>query len=200
MFSPGRPPHQIGTRSASTRQRRRRAQTEVERESALPADLFECQEPMVEAAVLEAAARVFLDKLGLPPAPDADADDVPPSLESVDQDAIDACLRHFAALPSEPPPELSRGLDDERVWVLVDLARNGTGVGRQRSTHELRQVLRERSADAADHAGLFAELAHKLEGAVRGGGFPVVFEALLLEARVALRRLDVDAAAEKAHA
>lgn len=190
MSSGAEPRRRVGKLHAGARARRRRAHADVERESALPADLFECQEPMVEAAVMDAAARVFLDRLGQQPATDLPPAHGLPDAEFVDPAAIEACLRHFEHLPDELPPDPLAGLEDERVWVLVDLARHGTGLGRQRATHELRQVLRRLSESAPDNRTLLVQLASGLEQAVREGGYPVVFQALLLEVSAGLRRLD----------
>ncbi|MEZ5963864.1 MAG: hypothetical protein R3F56_08475 [Planctomycetota bacterium] len=188
----------MGKLQAGARARRRRAHVDVERESALPADLFECQEPMVEAAVMDAAARVFLDRLGQQPAADLPPPHGLPDAESVDAAAVEACLRHFQQLQEEAPPDLLAGLDDERLWVLVDLARHGTGLGRQRATLELRQLLRRLTEHAGDNRTVLAQLAGGLEAAVREGGFPVVFQALLLEVSGGLRRLDKVPVGERA--
>lgn len=141
---------------------------------------------------MDAAARVFLDRLGQAsdaPLPEQDL----PHLEPVDEEALADCRRRFESLGDEPPPDLLHGLEEERVWVLVDLARNGSGLGRHRATVELRRLLRQISARAADHRRLLAELTRELERAVRAGGVPVVFQALLLEAGSGLRRLETPA-------
>lgn len=191
MSSSGRMPRVLARLRTGAGARRLRPQEEIHRESALPADLFECQEPMVEAAVMDAAARVFLDKLGHPTLADAAPLRSLPDLAAVDQAAIEACLVQFRELGDEAPPDLMCGLDDERLWVLVDLARHGSGLGRQRATHELRQLLRELGVQAEDNRTLLEVLAERLTDEMRGGGYPVVFQALLLEVRTALRRLQV---------
>jgi hypothetical protein len=172
------------------RQRRLRPQADVDRESALPADLFECQEPMVEAAVMDAAARVFLAKLGQPTEQDPGAWPALPPREHVDRAAIAACVQQLQSLPDEPPPDLMRGLDDERLWVLVDLARHGSGLSRQRATHELRQLVHELSESPSDDGELLRQLAVELTPIKNDDGLPVVFQALVLEVQAGLRRLD----------
>jgi hypothetical protein len=146
---------------------------------------------MVEAALVDAAARVFLEQLGHGgPSTPLTSTGVPLPREIIDVDAFAACLREFRALTAEPPPDLMRGLADERVWILLDLARHGTGLSRQRATLELRQLLHQLGSEAEQHVDLLRDLSAQLAGAVRGGGFPVVFAALLFEAQAALRRLD----------
>ena len=158
---------------------------------------------MVEAAVIDAAARVFLGQLGQqgliePPAThdlferdgNATRDREAPGSGPIDTAALDACLRYFRNLPDEPPPDLLRGLDHERLWVLVDLVCHGSGLGRQRATLELRQYMRQLRQRADDDRDLLGELASKLAGTVRGSGFPVVLCVLQVEASAGLHRLD----------
>ena len=151
---------------------------------------------MVEAALIDAAARVFLEKLGQTDklgqttggnSPEANPPP-PPSAEVVDQAAIDACVRAFRGLDDGKPPALMRDLDDERVWVLLDIARHGTGWSRQRATSELRDSLRALSEQPRGKGKLLGSLLRQLRSAV-SAGFPVVFRALLLETEVGLRRL-----------
>jgi hypothetical protein len=179
----------LGKLYARARVRRRRARADVERDSALPVNLFDCQEPMVEAALVEAAGRLFLDKLGQPTTLALPRQPPPPLAETVDAAALDACLAEFRALGDAAAPDPLAGLADERLWVLLDLARHGSGVGRQRATLELRASLRELSEDASDRAELLRDVAQALQQAVAGADCPVVFTALLLEARTGLRRL-----------
>lgn len=159
-------------------------------ESALPASLFECQEPMVEAALMDAAGRVFLERLGgaIEHRPDAEMRHV-----AVSAEAIGACLGELATLAGDPTPDLLAGLEHERTWILFDLARHGTGLGRQRATHELRAMVRGMCERPAEAAELLAAMAAELARAMTGGGFPVVFQALQLEIRSCLARHGADA-------
>lgn len=161
--------------------------------TALPASLFECQEPMVEAALMDAAARVFLERLGgtIDPAPTPAPAEFAPR-EKISADAVARCLAELASLADEPAPDLLRGLDHERTWILFDLARYGTGLGRQRATHELRGLVRsmcERRTERPEETeGVLRALAAELGQTLAAGGFPVVFQALLLEIRASLAR------------
>src|SRR5690606_20130821 len=101
--------------------------------------------------------------------------------------AVASCLEVFAGLGDEPVPDLMAGLEDERIWVLIDLARHGTGVTRQRATYEVRELLRGLAARSGEKRALLRDLATQLAAIVGGGAAPVLFRALLLEARTALR-------------
>ncbi len=147
---------------------------------------------MVEAALLDAAARVFLERLGgtADPPPAHPLPELAPR-ETISAVAVEQCLAELASLGDEPAPDLLRGLDHERTWILFDLARHGTGLGRQRATHELRGLVRsmcERSADASETNELLRALSAELGRTLAAGGFPVVFQALHLEIRTCLAR------------
>lgn len=171
--------------------------------SALPDAAFRAQELSVENALLASARHVFLRHMAatkeLHPSPFA-ATDPPAELPADDDlapDELRACVDEIAGLGQLEPPELMAGLRDERVWILMHMARHGTGLCRQRATQELRATLRHLSASPEAHGGLLAEMADRLADVDEGVGRTAVFRALLEEVRHAIARSPLSPAAPR---
>ena len=99
---------------------------------------------------------------------------------------VDAFLRVFRSWPPAPPPPLDEGLAGERMWILVDLARNGPGLSRQRATRELRETMGSLwHAEGIDQ--FFLQQLVDLLGQVAGTGeSSVLFQMLRMSASTAL--------------
>lgn len=162
--------------------------------SALPDAAFRAQELSVEDALLASARHVFLRHMAatkeLHPSPH-DATDPPTELATDDDlapDELRACVDEIAGLGKLEPPDLMAGLRDERVWILMHMARHGTGLCRQRATQELRATLRHLTANPEAHGALLAAMADRLAGVDEGVGRTAIFRALLGEVRHAIAR------------
>ncbi len=125
---------------------KQRVQSDLRRTSTLPVGTFDVCDPMVEAALADSAVQIFLKHMTAI-RPDVrggqDIDDLP-QRETVTQEEIDECLEASAEMGDVSPldvPDVLAGLDDERLWILADLTRFGTGLTRQLATKELRQFL-----------------------------------------------------------
>lgn len=174
------------------RERQRKVQDGLERNSALPASVFECQEPMVEAALMDAAASLFLAQMTQATAAGEETTGSPPPINGQDvvgPTEIQQCLGRLAGLASDPVPDPLADIDDERLWILVDLARNGSGLSRQRATAALRTVLRDQADGPESELKRLQRLVEGLTGLVADDSCPVVFKALLVDARGSLKRI-----------
>ncbi|MBK9129731.1 MAG: hypothetical protein IPM13_18395 [Phycisphaerales bacterium] len=107
--------------------------------SALPDAAFRAQELSVEDALLASARQVFLRHMAgtkerVPSQPDATE---PPTELAADDDLapdeLRACVDEIAGLARLEPPDLMSGLQHERVWILMHMARHGVGLCRQRA-------------------------------------------------------------------
>lgn len=160
--------------------------------SALPDAAFRAQELSVEDALLASARHVFLRHMAgtkerLPSQPDAT--EPPTELAGDDDlapDELRACVDEIAGLARLEPPDLMSGLQHERVWILMHMARHGVGLCRQRATQELRATLRQVTESPAAHRGLLAAMADRLADVDDGVGRTTIFRALLEEVRHAL--------------
>jgi hypothetical protein len=99
---------------------------------------------------------------------------------------VDAFLRAFASWPAAAPPQLDEGLAGERLWILVDLARNGPGLSRQRATRELRETMGSLwHAEGIDQFFL-QQLVDLLGQVAQTGESSVLFQMLRMSAAGAL--------------
>lgn len=171
--------------------------------SALPDAAFRAQELSVENALLASARHVFLRHMAAtqerhpsPPAATAQTTDLAPD-NHLAPDELRACVDEIAGLGQLAPPDLMAGLRDERVWILMHMARHGTGVCRQRATQELRATLRHLTANPEAHGGLLAAMADRLADVDTGVGRTAIFRALLEEVRHAITRSPLSPAAPR---
>lgn len=163
--------------------------------SALPDAAFRAPEGSVEDALLASARNVFLRHMAgtkerSPSQPDAT--ETPSELASETElaseddlapDELRACVDEIAGLARLEPPDLMSGLQHERVWILMHMARHGVGLCRQRATQELRATLRMVTESPDAHRGLLTAIADRLADVDDGVGRTAIFRALLEEVR-----------------
>ena len=111
--------------------------------SSVPEETFAPCDSGVEDSLLNGVLGLILKSFERDTGTDAGAlgEDVLRREERVTDADIDAFLRAFAEWPPADAPRLDEGLAGERLWILVDLARNGPGLSRQRATRELRETM-----------------------------------------------------------
>ncbi len=163
-------------------------------DTALPAQVFGTRETSVEDALLASARQVFLRHMTATRTPtppgiavaEAPTTAAPPEVVTVDE--IRACMDEIANLGELESPDLLGGLQHERIWILMHMARHGTGLCRQRATQELRSTLRQVSESPDSHGELLATLADRLTEVSNEAGGAAIFCALLQEVRHAIAR------------
>ncbi|MEE9127236.1 MAG: hypothetical protein V3U11_08850, partial [Planctomycetota bacterium] len=122
-----------------------RVRHDLSKASTLPVDTFDTCDPMVEAALADSAVQIFLRHMTAIRANiDGTSDDETadmPQPEQISQDEIDECLAAIAVANEVETPDPLANLDEERLWILADLSRFGTGLTRHHATKELRSFL-----------------------------------------------------------
>ncbi len=172
----------------STRQRVRQ---DLSKASTLPLNTFDTCDPMVEAALADSAVQIFLRHMT---AVRANIDGTTydettdmPQPEQVSQDEIDQCLAAIAVANKVETPDPLANLDDERLWVLADLSRFGTGLTRHRATKELRSFLTDVWNDEV-HVEMLQDLVQALHACNEQGDASALMQALMMAASNSLAR------------
>jgi hypothetical protein len=104
----------------------------------------------------------------------------------------------FASMSAPAPdqvPSLTENLAQERRWILIDLAKNGSGLARQRATRELRDDMQSVASWEGFDLHLLEQLVAEL-GEASAAGAPMLFEALRVAAARAVAALAREAGAE----
>ncbi len=173
---------------ASTGQRVRQ---DLSKASTLPVDTFDTCDPMVEAALADSAVQIFLRHMTAIRANiDGTSDDETadmPQPEQISQDEIDQCLAAIAVASQVETPDLLANLDDERLWILADLSRFGTGLTRHRATKELRSFLTDVWNDKV-HVEMLQDLVQALHACNEQGGASALMQVLMMAASNSLER------------
>lgn len=190
------PPERIEKQHA---ERQRRVGEDLRRTSSVPGEMFDACDPVVEAHLLDDdVVRKLLARLN-----SADQSRAAKRLAAVPPGDLERNrvtpeqIEEFFASLREPTtvevPSLNEGFAQERSWILIDLARNGSGIARQRATRELRESMRDLSARDGFDRRMLERLVELLDEA-RAAGAPVLFDTLRGAARSALERLDSETA------
>jgi hypothetical protein len=166
--------------------RKQRVDADLRRESTLPATVFDCQEPMVEAALMDAAASLLLQRLSV----DAPTDRTGPTVdhaEVVTEAELKAFWNQLPRLAVAPPPAIAADLGSERLWVLIDMSRHGNGLARQRASTELRPLLHHLVRRGEMDAPALRRLIERLRAAQVRQRAPVLLRALMRQAQALLQ-------------
>jgi hypothetical protein len=185
------PPERLEQQLAETK---RRVGDDLRRTSSVPGEMFDACDPVVEAHLLDdGVVRKLLSRLNSVDQSRAAKrlGDAPPTDLERNRVTPQEIEEFFASLtqaqPAEPP-NLADGLAQERSWILIDLARNASGLARQRATRELRESMRDlASCDGFDRS-MLVRLIELLDEACAAGA-PLLFDALRRAAQRALARL-----------
>lgn len=120
----------------------RRSHAEPQEPASVPTGALDLEDPMLEAARTDSAMRLFLEHMTSVGGDCADVDDQA-SLreEAFAPGEIQATRSMLAELVPAPTPDLTRGLDNERMWILIDLVANGDERARRQATLELRECI-----------------------------------------------------------
>ncbi len=159
--------------------RKQRVERDLHELSSLPREVFEACDPMVETALAEAALRVIRRHLR---SEEASVYDVEPPeddlLEPIDPLLQRRTAEELALACDGPPPSPDERLAEERMWILLDLSKHGSGVARQKASQELRDLLAD--PDVADQIGraVLDRLVPLLAETKARKGMPVIFHAL----------------------
>jgi hypothetical protein len=89
-------------------------------------------------------------------------------------------------------PDLLEHLPQERLWILLDLVREGSGLARQRATVELREAMQHLAEWEGVNQHVLRELIRLLDEASAERGEPVLFRALRIAAERALHTAGSD--------
>lgn len=156
----------------------------------LPKDILTSSDPAVEHVLANAAIKVFRRHMM------GDEHLAPQNLprgerrvETIDAKELRECAEQLCDLSAEDPPDLEHELAPERMWILLDLSRNGAGLARQRATAELRDLLAGPSFARDVGLATLEALVPLLERAKQQKDVPVVFQVLHMAAERALRGL-----------
>ncbi len=123
-------------------EQKQRSQAALYQNSTLPMDLFQVEDPTVEAALANSTVRFFLRHMSKVQSnlPEVELADLP-QREIIRQDQAEECARELARHPIQAAPDLLEGLAEERMWILADLAQTGNGSTPLHATKELHQFL-----------------------------------------------------------
>lgn len=155
------------------------------------------REPPLEDELLEDVLSLFLTHFARDGQAIVDPGfDLPLRDNSIAPAEIEGLLRHLQQQGAVSPPDLHQGWEGERLWILIDLARNGPGLARQRATVELREIMARRwRRDGVDRS-LLDQLVDLLRNLRAAGDGSVLFQMLQRSAAQALVDLGADPPAE----
>lgn len=181
--------------------RQRRPEAELRGASSVPEAMFDAGDPVVEAHLLDDnVVRRLLHRLNsvdqsrsakqLSEAPPLDLD----GRNHVSEDEIAAFFASLVEPSPHPTPRLTENLAQERRWILIDLAKNGTGLARQRATQELRAEMHAIASWEGFDLRLLEQLVAELDEATSAGA-PLLFATLRLAAARAVAQLAAEAGA-----
>lgn len=193
--TPGQDPQSL---RGMLRQVKRQVARDLRDTSSLPPGLFESGDPMLEAALVQAAVEVFMGHMTLEEeAPVGPWTGGACRREHVSDQDVRDCIAQLSAMPVEPAPDLLAGLGEERLWILIDLARNGSSLGRHRATRELRAGMSTLARRDGVDVTLLRVLTQLLEEAMERGEMPVLFRTLHMAAQRGLQEHEREAATER---
>lgn len=160
----------------------------VQRSSGVPLAMFGTCDPDVESKLVDDVVwqllrHMDLDSSALP-------EDAPPEIleeNKISTDDIRELIDDLDEVATDAPPDLLEHLPQERLWILLDLVREGSGLARQRATVELRDAMHH----LRDWEGINAEVLRQLIGVLRTASEhhdkTVLFQALQMAAERALQ-------------
>jgi hypothetical protein len=134
-------------------------QTEVKRVSALPTAMFDSCDPMLEAKLASATARILASLSSGGPG----STDIHPGtlhLEQVSKAELAALCRRLSA-GAPVPPHLGEGAPEELISVLVDLCHTGEPKAREEAARHLSQHLDVTPAELEQLTGELACALHR---------------------------------------
>jgi hypothetical protein len=150
-------------------------------------------DPPLEAKLLEDVLSLFLTHFARDGQAAVDAGfDLPLRNNSIAPEEIEDLLRHLDRQGAASPLDLHQGLEGERLWILIDLARNGPGLARQRATVELREIMARRWRHDGVDRSLLDQLVDLLRNLRAAGDGSVLFQMLQVSAAQALVDLGGD--------
>ena len=162
----------------------------VRRTSSLPSGVFRMCDEQVEEALSGPVADVFLDHMTAnTPAPSGPegVTEVRPGNQVSDEE-IHAFLNAYANASPAPAPDVARYLDEERIWVLADLATTAADHPRELAARELREVVGRITGDT-----LGVDLLERLVAAIapldQGANACLLLDELLEASRESLARI-----------
>jgi hypothetical protein len=171
-----------------------RVRHDLSKASTLPVDTFDTCDPMVEAALADSAVQIFLRHMtAIRPDIESNNHDEAhnmPQPEQISQQEIDECLEAIAGIAAPDDagtPDPLANLEEERLWILADLSRFGTGLTRHRATKELRVFLTEVWNDDV-HIEMLEDLVKALHAHNEQGGASALMQALMMAASNSLER------------
>jgi hypothetical protein len=155
-----------------------------EPDRARPARLAAGAHRSVESQLVNDVVDLFVHEFGVDaPAVDEPREVVAPRQDRIGPGEIAAMWNAIASRRPPPPPPLQSGLEEERLWILADLARHASPRGRAPAEQELAETLRQQIATSGLDRMLAARVLGAIEQAAPADGLPENWRRLLDEAR-----------------
>lgn len=142
------------------------------------------QEPSVEAELAGSVAQIFLRHMATeePPPALAEAKLEIPKRDVVSEEEVETFTSIRALQTAMLPPDLQKNLSAERLWILADLATQGTSASRQRATKELGGCINDLWEGQELEKSLLTQLIQLIDQARERTGVSMLMNVLLMAA------------------
>lgn len=163
----------------------------VRRSSSLPSGVFKALDNDIEEKLKGPVADVFLQHMMAPSIGAAVSDSEPDEVveNRVDPAEIAKFFETYADKAAAETPRLDAGESSERIWVLADLATNGSGRARELATRELRHVISRFDRTDEFEPELLMAFVEAITDEQASGNISVVLEMLLTSANRTLSKI-----------
>ena len=167
--------------------------------SSLPSDVFESCESNVEAELAGSVAQIFLRHMATEePAQSLTKKALKvPKRDHVSEEEVETFTSIRSLQAPMLPPDLTKNLSGERLWILADLATQGTSASRQRATKELGECINDLWEEQELEKSLLTQLIQLIDQARERTGVSMLMNVLLMAATNAAEGQETES--EKEH-